>query len=130
MVLCREIDGNYNYRAEFYIHTLIRKASQLARAFHTSTTNTEGGSSSAQRRAENINREVIRSERQVILAALRYLNSNTYKERHSAKNKHSPSDEKQMQDVLNKMIENVERRVRHSPGVTSPALSALSKSDE
>ena len=106
MVLCREIDGNYNYRAEFYVHTLIRKASQLARAYYTSTTNAEGGSASAQRRAENINREVIRSERQVILAALKHLNSNTYKERHSAKNKHSADDEGQMKDVYKKMLEN------------------------
>lgn len=106
MVLCREIDGNYNYRAEFYIHTIIRKASQLARAYHTSMTNTEGGSSSTQRRTETINREVIRSERRVILAALRHLDSDTYRERHSAKNKHSPSEEKQMQDMLEAMIEN------------------------
>ena len=106
MVLCREIDGNYNYRAEFYIHTLIRKASQLARAYHTSTTNTEGGSASAQRRAENINREVIRSERQIILAALRHLRSNAYKKRHSAENKHTASDESQMKDVLNEMVRN------------------------
>lgn len=106
MVLCREIDGNYNYRAEFYVHTLIRKASQLARAYYTSTTNAEGGSASAQRRAENINREVIRSERQVILAALKHLNSNTYKERHSAKNKHSADDEGQMKDVYKRMLEN------------------------
>ena len=106
MVLCREIDGNFNYRAEFYIHTLIRKASQLARAFHTSTTNAEGGGASAQRRAENINREVIRSERQVILAALRHLVSNAYKERHSAKDKHTASEEGQMKDVLDEMLKN------------------------
>ena len=106
MVLCREIDGNYNYRAEFYVHTLIRKASQLARAYYTSTTNAEGGGASAQRRAENVNRKVIRSERQVILAALRHLVSKTYKRRHSAEDKHTANEEGQMKDVLDEMLKN------------------------
>lgn len=106
MVLCREIDGNYNYRAEFFIHTLIRQASQLARAYHTSTTNAEGGNASAQRRVESINREVIRSERKIILAALRHLNSNEFRKRHSAEDKYGASDAKQMRDIFDDMLKN------------------------
>ena len=102
MVLCREIDCNYNYRAEFFIHTLIRKdRSSIERI--TLDDQQRGGSASAQRRAENISSEVI-EERQVILAALRHLNSKTYK--NAIQSRSYGLEEKQMQDVLDEMVKN------------------------